>query len=65
MSDPAYPTSHGHNGVSRREYFAGIALSRMTLSVPCVKGGYLDEIAKACYEYADAMIRAADRKKYD
>lgn len=58
MLDPAYPTSNGHGGVSRREYFAGIALSRMTLSVPCVKDGYPDEIAKACYEYADAMLKA-------
>ena len=43
--------------------FAGIALSRMHLSVPCAKQGYIDQMADACYEYAEAMMRARERNK--
>lgn len=44
----------------RRDYFAGIALSKMTLSVPCPSDGYPAQVAKACYDWADAMMQARD-----
>jgi hypothetical protein len=43
-----------------RDRFAGIALSTMTLSVPCPSDGYQGFVAKACYDWADAMMQARD-----
>jgi len=44
----------------RRDYFAGVALGKMVLSVPCPADGYQDTVAKACYDWADAMERARE-----
>lgn len=62
---PAFPMSYeqkqtGVWGLTKREWFAGMALQSL------VKFGgdvFQDEIAKWAYVYADAMIRAGKGEK--
>lgn len=61
---PAFPNVSGHDGMSLRDWFAGMALSRIagsnfdhtTKALP-----KLNDISEECYAYADAML--AERSK--
>jgi hypothetical protein len=63
-SEPAFPLmgKTGYNeGMTMRDYFAGQALAGMTTSLsPPVHPGLADEIAKAAYAVADAMLKARE-----
>lgn len=63
---PAYPitgiiadlTKEDHKGMSLRDYFAGQVLaSQLEL------GWHANEIARACYTHADAMLKARENKQ--
>lgn len=62
---PAFPYWDGpngkcHSGITKREWFAGMALQGLARV-----GGdvFTDEIAKWSYAYADAMIKAGEGEK--
>lgn len=66
---PAFPRDHrheGHNGITRRDYFAAKALQGMLAWAGCSDRGSHhtnntpDWVAVTAYEYADAMLRARE-----
>jgi hypothetical protein len=56
MQEKAFPNPHliGETGMTLRDYFAAKAMAEMN---------WLDKVksAKACYEYADAMLKAREQ----
>lgn len=56
---PAFPIPHGAHvdGMSLRDWFAGQALARLTLSLSPL-AWQLQDAGEAAYLYADAMIAA-------
>ncbi len=73
---PAFPVAdtvhstgqvqYGVNGMTLRDYFAGQALGgqlAFSPSDPFKKYHQPEEVAAACYRFADAMIAARETKK--
>lgn len=58
---PAFPSSVG-NGMSLRDYFAGIALGGL-IACPAVRQAGHADYARDSYRYADAMLTEAARRE--
>jgi hypothetical protein len=58
---PAFPTQTGSSGMTLRDWFAGQVL-RGFISDPDVRlnDESIPQIAKTCYEMADAMLEARE-----
>ena len=57
--DPAFPHGDAHRGMTLRDYFASQALTGI-LAFPTRPGdpNVHGQVARAAYEYADAMLAA-------
>lgn len=53
------PAPGYHNGMTLRDWFAGQCMSEMILLAQDGDGGWCtDNVARGCYNLADAMLRA-------
>ena len=60
---PAFPT-HGYDGMTLRDYFAGQALvGQIAACAGETPYPSRDRAAKQAYEYADAMLKARTKKE--
>ncbi len=62
---PAFPVSAGgetYRGMSLRDLFAGQALSGLIAPAERPHPMTIDDVARACFDYADAMLRARERE---
>ena len=53
---PAFPSTHSADGMSLRDWFAGQALADLASVDRDVEMFGVDEVAKECYQLADAML---------
>lgn len=56
----AFPNMTGQTGMDLRDYFAGQVLCGFA-SVTNVDWGGKDQVAKICYDLADAMMKAREK----
>ena len=57
MNDPAFPNdSTGDEGLTKREWFAGMALQGILASHPGYVNNEADKMAAAAFRMADTMI---------
>ncbi len=68
MSDEiyAFPAANAHavlqEGMSLRDWFAGMELSKHVATSTCDTQSAYDRLADHCYRMADAMLRAREAK---
>lgn len=69
---PAFPSSNevkigaystfGHVGLTKREWFAGMAMQTLVMLHDCAGGVSYTQIMQSAYRYADAMIQEGEKE---